>query len=84
MRRQEQAPIAVRVPAVRDAYPTAECPAGVLFITAGVDVQKDRLVYEVVGWGRGKCSWSIDAGEHWEFDTPRARWSVLGKERSRS
>lgn len=44
----------------RDTYPIGTAPAGVLFLTAGVDVQKDRLVYEVVGWGRGKTSWSID------------------------
>lgn len=44
----------------RDVYPIGTAPAGVLFLTAGVDVQKDRLVYEVVGWGRGKTSWSID------------------------
>lgn len=47
----------------REAYTVGTCPAGVLFLTAGVDVQKDRLVYEVVGWGRSKHSWSIDAGE---------------------
>lgn len=40
---------------------TAECvPAGVLLITAGVDVQKDRLEAEFVGWGVGEESWSID------------------------
>jgi phage terminase large subunit GpA-like protein len=43
-------------------YEIGTCPLGVLFLTIGVDVQKDRLIYEVVGWGRGKCSWSIDAG----------------------
>jgi phage terminase large subunit GpA-like protein len=35
---------------------------GGLFLTAGVDVQKDRLVYEIVAWGRGKESWSVDYG----------------------
>jgi phage terminase large subunit GpA-like protein len=45
----------------RSVYPIGRCPLGVLFLTAGVDVQKDRLVYEVVGWGRDKRSWSIDA-----------------------
>lgn len=45
----------------RETYALGTCPAGVLFLTAGVDVQKDRLVYEVVGWGRDKYSWSIDA-----------------------
>ncbi len=51
------------VMARRGGYPIGTVPAGALFLTAGVDVQKDRLVYEVVGWGRGKRSWSIDAGE---------------------
>lgn len=46
----------------RDVYAIGTAPAGVLFLTAGVDVQKDRVVYEVVGWGRGKTSWSIDYG----------------------
>lgn len=44
----------------REAYAVGTCPAGVRFLTAGVDVQKDRLCYEVVGWGRGKSSWSIE------------------------
>jgi phage terminase large subunit GpA-like protein len=47
----------------RDDYPTGTIPTGALVLTAGVDVQKDRLVYEIVGWGKGKRSWSIDAGE---------------------
>ncbi len=46
----------------REAYPIATVPAPVLFLTAGVDVQRDRLVWEVVGWGDDKQSWSIDAG----------------------
>lgn len=45
----------------RETYTIGTCPRGVLFLTAGVDVQQDRLVAEVVGWGRGKRSWSIDA-----------------------
>jgi phage terminase large subunit GpA-like protein len=46
----------------RESYDIGTCPAGVLFLTAGVDVQVDRLIYEVVGWGRGKESWSIEIG----------------------
>ncbi|MEO7538881.1 MAG: phage terminase large subunit family protein [Pyrinomonadaceae bacterium] len=38
----------------------AEVPLGVEFLTAGVDVQGDRLEVEVVGWGRDLESWSID------------------------
>ncbi|KKL54147.1 hypothetical protein LCGC14_2268310, partial [marine sediment metagenome] len=47
----------------RETYPIGEVPAAVDFLTAGVDVQKDRLVYEVVGWEIGsKRSHSVDAG----------------------
>jgi len=35
-------------------------PKGVQFLTAGVDIQKDRIEIDVVGWGRGKESWSAD------------------------
>ena len=35
-------------------------PADVGIITAGVDVQQDRLECEVVGWGVGEESWSLD------------------------
>nr|MDQ3819795.1 phage terminase large subunit family protein [Acidobacteriota bacterium] len=38
----------------------AEVPAGVLVLTAGVDVQGDRLEIEVVGWGMDEEAWSID------------------------
>jgi len=43
----------------RAAYRENDVPMGVLMLTAGVDVQKDRLECEVVGWGRGLRSWSI-------------------------
>jgi phage terminase large subunit GpA-like protein len=32
----------------------------VIFITAGADIQKDRIEVEIVGWGKGKQSWSLD------------------------
>lgn len=35
-------------------------PDGVLVVTIGADVQKDRIEFEVVGWGEGEESWSID------------------------
>ncbi len=44
----------------RQTYRIGTCPDGVRFLTAGVDVQNNRLVYEVVGWGRQKHSWSIE------------------------
>lgn len=35
-------------------------PEGVAVLTAGVDVQDNRLEVEIVGWGRSEESWSID------------------------
>lgn len=64
----------------RETYPIASCPPGVLFLTAGVDVQRNRFVYEVVGWGRGKESWSVDYGvlEGDTADTsPKGPWPQL-------
>lgn len=34
-------------------------PPGVALLTAGVDVQDDRLEVEIVGWGAGEESWSV-------------------------
>lgn len=43
-----------------EAYKIGCPPERVVFLTAGVDVQKDRLECEVKGWGKGRESWSID------------------------
>ena len=42
----------------REIY-EAEVPSGVVFLTAAVDVQDNRLEAEIVGWGAGEESWSI-------------------------
>jgi phage terminase large subunit GpA-like protein len=51
----------------------AEIPDGVLLLTAGVDVQDNRLEAEVVGWGIGRESWGIGyeviAGDTSQADT---------------
>ncbi len=46
---------------LREHYPIGSVPAGVQWLTAGVDVQKDRFVVEVAGWNANRESWSIDA-----------------------
>lgn len=47
----------------REVYPFGIVPSPrALFLTAGVDVQKNRLEWEIVAWGRGKESWSVDYG----------------------
>jgi phage terminase large subunit GpA-like protein len=45
----------------REVY-AAEVPDGVLVLTAGVDVGDNCLVYEVVGWGKGRECWGIEYG----------------------
>ena len=44
----------------RESYELGTVPDGVVFITCGVDVQMDRIELEVVGWGPGLESWSLD------------------------
>jgi phage terminase large subunit GpA-like protein len=44
----------------RQTYVQGVVPMGGLFLTAGVDVQKDRLECEIVAWGRNKENWSVD------------------------
>ncbi|WP_375689949.1 terminase gpA endonuclease subunit, partial [Bartonella sp. AP57NXGY] len=43
--------------AKREDYPLA--PEQAVLLTAGIDVQNDRLELEVVGWGRSEESWHI-------------------------
>lgn len=43
----------------REDY-VADVPAGAMILTAGVDVQGDRVEVEIVGWGKDNECWSID------------------------
>ena len=45
----------------REPY-NAELPDGVLILTAAVDVQDNRLEYEICGWGKGEECWGIKKG----------------------
>jgi phage terminase large subunit GpA-like protein len=48
-----------------DTGEIVDAPDGVLAITAGVDIQKDRIEIEVVGWGLYYESWSLDYQVFW-------------------
>jgi phage terminase large subunit GpA-like protein len=61
----------------REKYAIGSVPDGVVVLTAGVDVQKDRLVYEVVGWALNKESWSIEAGALWGDTSLETTWHKL-------
>lgn len=43
----------------RENYAERTVPDDVTLLTAGVDVQDDRLEIEVLGWGNDHCTWSI-------------------------
>jgi phage terminase large subunit GpA-like protein len=44
-------------------YPELESPAGGLIVTAGVDIQHDRIAIVLRVWGRGEESWLLYWGE---------------------
>ncbi len=60
----------------REQYKIGTVPRGGLFLTAGADVQKDRIEVEVVAYGRGKESWSVD---YRVFEGDTSRPLVWGK-----
>jgi phage terminase large subunit GpA-like protein len=61
----------------RESYKIGTVPHGGLFLTAGADVQKDRIEVEITAWGRGKESWSVDY-RVLEGDTSRPQvWEKL-------
>lgn len=57
-------------------YP-AQVPAGGVYLTAGIDMQMDRLEVEVVAWGVGEESWSIEHRVLWGDPLELDVWSDL-------
>lgn len=66
-------------------YPELTAPQGVLLVTAGVDVQGNRLAVVITGWGRGEESWRLYWGEldGNPVDVNDPVWSELDKLLSR-
>lgn len=61
----------------RESWQLGEAPEGVLVLTGGADVQRDRIEIDVWGWGRGMRSWLVD---HIVLDGDTARpeiWNDL-------
>jgi phage terminase large subunit GpA-like protein len=57
------APKVEELEARSEDYPELTVPWGGLRLTAGVDVQGDRVALTVVAWGRGEESWRVYWGE---------------------
>ena len=62
----------------RENYQISTIPGDVAFLTCGVDVQKDRIELEIVGWCKGKRSYSIDYRVLEGDTTQPAVWTKLG------
>jgi phage terminase large subunit GpA-like protein len=63
----------------RETYNQNKPATDVVLLTAGVDVQKDRLEVEIVGWCRGKRSYSIDYRVILGETTTKAPWDKLAE-----
>lgn len=63
----------------REQYKIGTVPPKVKFLTGGVDVQKDRLELQVVGWGDKKESWSIDYQVFMGDTASDKPWTELGE-----
>jgi len=74
-----EAPDWQRVAELRGGYESGTVPTGVRVITCGVDVQADRLVYAVRGWGVNSESWLIEHGELWGETQDSSVWSQLAE-----
>lgn len=61
-----------------EPYPT-EIPEPVIYLTAYVDVQADRLEYEILGWGEGEETWSIRTGKLFGNPEEQAVWDECDK-----
>lgn len=52
-------------------------PEGITILTAGVDVQGDRIEVQVIGWGRDEESWSVDYRVIWGDPSGPRLWHDL-------
>ena len=65
------------VAAHKAPYKMGEVPRGALAVVAGVDVQKDRLVYVVRAFGLDMASWLLEHGELWGATDQKNVWAKL-------
>jgi phage terminase large subunit GpA-like protein len=63
----------------REHYRIGVVPIGGYILTAGVDVQNDRLEIEIVAWGRNKESWSVDYRIIYGSPSEQKTWIALSK-----
>lgn len=62
----------------------AEIPDGVVILTAGIDVQNDRVEMEIVGWGVGEESWGIHYQRFYGNPEKETTWQPVEEVLSRA
>lgn len=73
------APESAAVEGLRGGYHIDECPKEARVITAGVDLQADRLVYAIRAWGERSTSWLLRHGEVYGDTTAEPVWLELAE-----
>ncbi|KAB2666794.1 terminase [Brucella tritici] len=54
-------------------------PDQTIFLTAGVDVQKNRLPFVIRAWGPRATSWLVDSGDLWGETSQQDVWDDLAE-----
>lgn len=60
-----------------EPYSAETVPLDAIYLTAGIDVQKNRLVFVVRGWGGRATSWLVKNGELWGNTAEPEVWNDL-------
>lgn len=60
-----------------DEYKMGEVPEGVRVLTLTCDVQKNRLVYVIRGWGANATSWLVQAEDLYGDTSEQEVWDLL-------
>lgn len=71
------APEVAEVSRLRLPYLMGDMPKGVMALTAAVDVQPNRLIYVIRGWGSRGTSWLIRFAELWGNTAEPEVWNDL-------
>lgn len=58
----------------REHYKIGTVSNGGYVLTAGVDVQNDRIELEIVAWGKNHESWSVDYRVIYDSPTTQNKW----------
>lgn len=67
-----------------ESFELMRVPAGGLVLTMAVDVQADRLEYQIVAWGRGEESWLVDFDRIYGDPGQQPVWDKLDQVRTRT